>query len=780
MTFGRRAGSGSAVPPPLDLGVAAPPAPGVPLRRAARPARRPHLVRRGAGRRRRRPAPDRLRGTGRAGPGLAGACRGGTAIRWARSASTTRRATGYPALLAQLLATCGCRPAPDRVALHPDGLRHRRVRSSGGRLIYDVMDDLASFRNAPEGLRLRQRQLLSRGRRRLHRRPLAAPVHAQPAPAGRPPVPQRRGKPALRRRRGHCARRTSRQVAGYVGVLDERVDLDLIAGLAAELPDWTVRLVGSGGQDRPGEPAVRRRTSSTWGWWPTPELPADHGRLRRGADAVRPERGDPRRSAPPRPWSTWPPGCRWSPPGCRTWSPTTPRSSIWPTTGAEFAAACREVLTHQVSASRPAGAADPGAPGMGLHRCGDGGAAGRPRSAPPDTAPVRPTRRRCRHERHSHRAHRRAGVRAPARRHRGRSRPAGRRARRRSGLPDQGSASSPRRPSPRRPPSCERRCSSRISATRCGIHPVQGGEDGYCPTCRVAAPCQTAQELNTVTAAVRAEELRAADLIVVGSGFYGLTVAERIAAKHGKRVLVLERRDHLGGNAYSETEPRPASRCTGTARTCSTPRTSGCGTTSTGSPTFTGYQHRVFTVSKGQVYPMPINLGTICEYFGAHLTPDRGRAAGPRAGRRDRRRRPRTTWRTRRSPLIGRPLYEAFVRGYTEKQWQTDPRELPADVISRLPVRYTFDNRYFNDKYEGLPTDGYTAWLRRMAEPSPHRRAAGRRLLRRPLPDPGRHTGRLHRPARPVLRLRRGRVGMAHAGFRAGGARRSVTSRARR
>ena len=65
--------------------------------------------------------------------------------------------------------------------------------------------------------------------------------------------------------------------------------------------------------------------------------------------------------------------------------------------------------------------------------------------------------------------------------------------------------------------------------------------------------------------------------------------------------------------------------------------------------------------------------------------------------------------------LIGRPLYEAFVKGYTSKQWQTDPKELPASIINRLPVRYTFDNRYFNDAYEGLPVDGYTAWLTKMA-----------------------------------------------------------------
>jgi UDP-galactopyranose mutase len=63
-----------------------------------------------------------------------------------------------------------------------------------------------------------------------------------------------------------------------------------------------------------------------------------------------------------------------------------------------------------------------------------------------------------------------------------------------------------------------------------------------------------------------------------------------------------------------------------------------------------------------------------------------------------------------------RPLYEAFIRDYTEKQWQTAPTALPADVIARLPMRYTYDNRYFNDTYEGLPKDGYTAWLTRMAD----------------------------------------------------------------
>jgi UDP-galactopyranose mutase len=123
----------------------------------------------------------------------------------------------------------------------------------------------------------------------------------------------------------------------------------------------------------------------------------------------------------------------------------------------------------------------------------------------------------------------------------------------------------------------------------------------------------------------------------------------------------------------------------------------------------------VFSVYKGRVYPLPINLGTICEYFGTVMSPDEARAliAGQAA---EVAQGSATNLEQKAISLIGRPLYEAFIRGYTAKQWQTDPTDLPPDIIARLPVRYTFDNRYFSDTFEGLPTDGYTAWLERMAD----------------------------------------------------------------
>jgi UDP-galactopyranose mutase len=206
-----------------------------------------------------------------------------------------------------------------------------------------------------------------------------------------------------------------------------------------------------------------------------------------------------------------------------------------------------------------------------------------------------------------------------------------------------------------------------------------------------------------------------ADLVVVGSGFFGLTIAERCAADLGLRVLVIERRSHIGGNAYSERDPETGIEVhrygahlfhTSNARVWEYVNRF---------TAFTGYQHRVFSTYKGRVYPLPINLGTICEYFGRALSPDEARALVAEQSAEVTSDRP-ANLEEKAISLIGRPLYEAFVRGYTYKQWQTDPLELPPEIITRLPVRYTFDNRYFSDSFEGLPVDGYTAWLTRMAD----------------------------------------------------------------
>ncbi|CUR59425.1 UDP-galactopyranose mutase [metagenome] len=205
------------------------------------------------------------------------------------------------------------------------------------------------------------------------------------------------------------------------------------------------------------------------------------------------------------------------------------------------------------------------------------------------------------------------------------------------------------------------------------------------------------------------------DLVVVGSGFFGLTIAERCATELGLNVLVIERRHHLGGNAYSEAEPETGIEV----------HVYGAHLFHTSNEKvweyvnrftkFTGYQHRVFAKYQGQVYSFPMNLGLINQFFGHSHTPDEARALiaeqSSEIATED-----ATNLEEKAISLIGRPLYEAFVKGYTAKQWQTDPQDLSADIITRLPVRYNFENRYFNDTYEGLPVDGYTAWLTRMAD----------------------------------------------------------------
>ncbi|WP_062519857.1 UDP-galactopyranose mutase [Demequina silvatica] len=207
------------------------------------------------------------------------------------------------------------------------------------------------------------------------------------------------------------------------------------------------------------------------------------------------------------------------------------------------------------------------------------------------------------------------------------------------------------------------------------------------------------------------------DLVVVGAGLFGLTVAEQLASC-GRRVLVVDRRDHIGGNAYSAPDPVTGIEVHRYGAHLFHTSNERVWEYVNRFTAFTPYVHRVYTTHRGEVFPMPINLGTINQFFRSAMGPAEARAliAEQAAELGDREPANLDEQGVR---LIGRPLYEAFIREYTAKQWQTDPRDLPASIISRLPVRYTYDNRYFNDRFEGLPVDGYTAWFERMVD-HPH------------------------------------------------------------
>jgi UDP-galactopyranose mutase len=205
------------------------------------------------------------------------------------------------------------------------------------------------------------------------------------------------------------------------------------------------------------------------------------------------------------------------------------------------------------------------------------------------------------------------------------------------------------------------------------------------------------------------------DLVVVGSGFYGLTIAQQSAEHLGLKVKVIERRNHIGGNAYSEFDSETGIEVHKYGSHLFHTSNKRVWDYVNRFTAFNNYKHLVWAKHNGDLYPMPINLDTINQFFEKSFDSDQARefiqgqvndGEASSAGNLE----------ERAIALIGQPLYEAFIKGYTEKQWQTDPKQLPADVISRLPMRFTTEHRYFNGKYEGLPLNGYTAWLENMAD----------------------------------------------------------------
>ena len=204
------------------------------------------------------------------------------------------------------------------------------------------------------------------------------------------------------------------------------------------------------------------------------------------------------------------------------------------------------------------------------------------------------------------------------------------------------------------------------------------------------------------------------DLLVVGSGFFGLTIAER-AADAGLKVTVIDRRSHIGGNAYSEPEPKTGIEVHRYGAHLFHTSNERVWEYVNRFTSFTHYVHRVYSTHNKQTFALPVNLHTINQFFNAAYTPDQARAlVKEQAGEFNVEN--AKNFYEKGIALVGRPLFEAFFAHYTAKQWQTSPEKLSGDIVSRLPVRYNYDNRYFNDKYEGLPVDGYTAWIERMAD----------------------------------------------------------------
>jgi len=202
------------------------------------------------------------------------------------------------------------------------------------------------------------------------------------------------------------------------------------------------------------------------------------------------------------------------------------------------------------------------------------------------------------------------------------------------------------------------------------------------------------------------------DYLVVGAGFAGSVLAERLAAGAGKRVLVVDRRPHVGGNAYDHYNDDGILVHRYGPHIFHTDSKDVFGYLSRFTE-WRHYQHRVLASVDGRLVPIPINLDTINVLHNSNLTSAELESYFQSVAE------PVVERRTSEDVIvgkIGRALYEKFFRNYTRKQWGLDPSQLDAAVTSRVPVRTNRDDRYFSDAYQVMPRHGYTRLFERMLD----------------------------------------------------------------
>ena len=210
---------------------------------------------------------------------------------------------------------------------------------------------------------------------------------------------------------------------------------------------------------------------------------------------------------------------------------------------------------------------------------------------------------------------------------------------------------------------------------------------------------------------VETDNYQTYELVVVGTGFFGATIARLFADTYKRPVLILEKRNHIGGNAWSEFDPQTGIEIHKYGSHLFHTNNERVWQFVNRFDSFTNYSHKVFTKHQNQFYPMPINLLTISTFFGRAFTPREAKQFfdGFRNSHNS-----TINFESEALKSVGKDLYEAFYRGYTTKQWQVDPADLPKEIFTRIPIRYDFNQRYFDDKYEGLPSSGYGTLLTRI------------------------------------------------------------------
>jgi len=204
------------------------------------------------------------------------------------------------------------------------------------------------------------------------------------------------------------------------------------------------------------------------------------------------------------------------------------------------------------------------------------------------------------------------------------------------------------------------------------------------------------------------------NILIVGSGFSGAVMARELALSNNFKVYVVDEREHIGGNSYTEVD-----------------QTTGITVHKYGPHIFNTdrldiwnyiqqfskfghYTNRVKAITQRGIFSLPINLLTINQFFGKRLNPNQAKDFITSLGDRDIKN--PQNFEEQALKYLGHELYDSFFKGYTIKQWGCDPKELPASILKRLPIRFNYDDNYYKSLYQGIPIDGYTKIIENILE----------------------------------------------------------------
>lgn len=218
------------------------------------------------------------------------------------------------------------------------------------------------------------------------------------------------------------------------------------------------------------------------------------------------------------------------------------------------------------------------------------------------------------------------------------------------------------------------------------------------------------------------------EIAIAGAGFSGAVLARKLVESGRFKVTVFEEREHVAGNCHTARDPKTGimihqygPHIFNTSREDVWSFINNWGE-------FRPYTNRVKAVTSRGVFSLPINLLTINQFFDQKLTPAQARDFVGSLG--DRKIHNPQSFEEQALKLLGRDLYEAFFYGYTKKQWGVEPTELPASILKRLPVRFNYDDNYYNQRYQGIPVHGYTPIVEKLLDHPDIEIHLGKRLNR--------------------------------------------------